>query len=746
MAELDFSHNVPGIPEGAPLPEPVKRSVGAEVIQTPDYQSAYSNYAANTNWMSSIGSAVAGRASNAIATQLGGELGKNPQGTIPEFTDFDKAMNDSYTTQAASTLGLQAHKLITDSNVEMSKAPRITPELIAKTNKSVSLGLQNIFANAPIQVKPQLELQYKQQQMNQASELADRMVRQNKEDRINNLDLSAKTNSEALYSLQLSSNDLDKNGDSKSALATEAALKKTLDAAVAIGDKTPLERKVALDSARQSRLSAKYIRVGLEAQDNRTEPEFRKNLAEKPPADVSAEDHAAVYQNVIAYLNNQDSLKSSDENLKSQLMYNRIISAPNDISGTEWASFEQSVSPEKAAEMKFHLIQAQNKKQTTEAGVNELMKNYSDPRIQANASPEVKNAAFNKAVDYTINQNPNMSRDEAEVQVAMTAGEPAPVFTKTMQNKLWSGDPAQMISAARQVDALQLSGNGHALQNLNDTDKAIASDIAHNYNSADPAWAARVVTENRQNQDPTVRKQTEISWSSYVYDNTIKKGISEDDFILGQFGLNSSWDILGLKVGNQFDSPWAKGNYAADIMDVYRTNFINTRGDQARSQALTQQYVSQNYGRTNINGQEEFTKHPIEKAIGLSQGQGIDAINRDIIRQTAVPMSKLREAYNNKISDTFWSIEKNDKTGRLDFVKYTRNGNTTDTVKFPLRLVGNNFNWELNVDTATGPMSVFLAAPAIGVHQYTPDSNWIRKQATIDAQMKKVHPSYIGRG
>lgn len=739
MADLDFSHNVSGIPEGAPLPEPVKRSVSAEVIQTPDYQSAYSNYADNTNWMSSIGSSVAASSSNAIAAKLGGELGKQPQGTLPQFTDFDKTMNESYTTQAHATLGLQADKLITDSNIEVSKAPRLTPELIQKTNKQVSLGLQNIFANAPIEIKPSLELQYKGQQLNQASQLADRMVSQNKQDRINNLDLSAKNNSQATYSLQLSSNDLDKNGDSKSALAAYAALKKSLDAAVAIGDKTPVERDVALDSARQARLSAKYIRAGLEAQNNRTEEAFRKNLAEKPPTDVSNEDHAAVYQNVIAYLNNQDALKSSDENLKSQLMYNRIITEPDKITGAEWATFEQSVSPIQAAQMKFHLIQAQNKKQSTEMDVNDLIKNYSDPRSQANATPEVKNAAFNKSVDYMIRQNPNMTRDEAEVQVSMTAGAPAPVFTKTLQNRLWSGDAQQMMGAARQIDALQLSGNGHALQELNENDRAIASDISHNYNNADPAWAARVVTENKQNQDPAIRKQTETAWSSYVYDNTIKKNVSENDFILSQFGLQGGMWHKG------FDSPWAKGNYAADIMDVYRTNFINTRGDQVRSQMLTQQYINNNYGKTRINGVSELAKHPIEKAIGLAEGQGIEAINRDIVRQTAIPMSKLREAYNNKMTNEYWSIEPNEKSNRLDFVKHTRNGNSTDTVKYPLRLVGNNFNWELNVDTDNGPMSVFLAAPAIGVHQYTPDTAWIRKQAVFDAQIKKVHQNYIGR-
>src|ERR1017187_3882783 len=120
MADLEFKHSVQQIPQGEALPGEIKRTERAEVIQAPDMQGAVSKYAEASNWMSSLGSYVATKSSNAIAAKLGGELGKNPQGDLgPALTEFDAEMQKSYQTQAHSTLGLQAQKLITQSNMDL---------------------------------------------------------------------------------------------------------------------------------------------------------------------------------------------------------------------------------------------------------------------------------------------------------------------------------------------------------------------------------------------------------------------------------------------------------------------------------------------------------------------------------------------------------------------------------------------------------------------------------------------------
>src|ERR1017187_522881 len=746
MSDLDFSHNVKEIPAAQALPNPLKRSVGIETQNIPDIQGAVHNYAENTNWMSNVGSYVAAKASDALATKLGGELGKNPQGDLGiPLTDFDKVLRKSYETQAQTTLGNQANKLITDSNIELASSPRVTPDLIASTNKQVTAGLQSIFKNAPQELRPSLELHYGTVLLNQNEHLVNRMLGEQKEDRQGNLELSVKTAAQNTYSFGISNTNLDKNGDSKAALDLIKTAEKMASVSLAMHDITPLKAKVMVDTVRQSYLSGKTIREGLAAEKAGNLGEYEKKLSER--TDISNEDREAVLHNFSTYFNNQKALRNDSENLTSQLMYNRIISDPTSISGSDWATFQESVSPLKAAQMDFHRIQVLNRKTSTGAGVSNLKAHYGDARVQANASPEIKNAAFNESVASIMKENPNTTQAKAENIVASSAGAPAPVFTKTLSGGLWSGDPAQMIEKAQQIDELQGDGNGHALTDLSEADLALASDISHNKNETDPAWSTRMVAENRLNQDETVRKNSEAAFSAHVYANTIKNNTTEDDWILGKF------DMKGGMFSTRFDSPWMKGKYASDILSVYRTKFINSRRDDARATEATQKYIDNNYGKTGINGGNQWTKHPIEKTCGFNEGEGLPSIQRDMVRQISEPMAKLKSAYDDNKSDTYWSIEKSPPTKQkldfvssavqsatsstpflthtepyeqLKFVKHTRNGVATDTETFPLKLVGNNFNWELNVETKESPMSIFLAAPEIGVHQYTPDVDWIR--------------------
>jgi hypothetical protein len=615
--------------------------------------------------------------------------------------------------------------------------PRLNTDAIQKAQSQVYNGLQKIYSMAPDAIRPQMEYQYGSEQINQTAHLMSRMLREQKEDRINNLDLATKINTQSAFTAQLYGNDLDKKGDSKAALLAESTIAKGYDSAVNQRDKTPKERQIAIDTARQTRVSAKIIREGLKAQEEKREAAFRKDLADHPEKYVEPRDHDAVINNVITYLNKQNALRSEDENIKAQDMYNRIITNPDLVTGSEFAAFEQTVSPLKAAQMKFHLIQARNRKQKSDDSEVTLMTNYSDPRAHANATADIRNGAFNKFVAQQMTTNPNLSRVEAENIVAKTAGAPAPVFTKTLHNGLWSGDPAQMVEKAKQIDELQSSGNGKALVDLSEADKALASDISHNNNPRDPAWSARMITENRENQDEDVRKASLAAFNTYIYENSTKNNKSTDDFILGLFGMQGGYFHSG------FDSPWLKATYATDISSVFQQNFINTRRDVTRATELTQQYINDNYGKTGMNGSSQWTKHPLEKACGFNEGEGIDSINKDIVRQVSIPMQKLKDKYDKNISDIYWSIEETPSTtyrvlpgqetfnayqrgNRLQFVKHTRNGISTDTENFPLLIVGNNFNWELNVETAMGPRSIFLEAPEIGVHTYSPDVSWVR--------------------
>lgn len=733
MAELEASKKVQEIPAGQPMPEPVKRSVGVEVSGVPNYQQAISSYAENTNWMSSLGSAVATKASQALAVKLGTDLGSNPQGDLklPPITDFDKAFAQSYETQATATLGLQANKLISSANIQIAQAPRITPELISSTNHQVSLGLKNIFQNAPAEIRSKLEYQYKSLQVNQTENLMTRMTKEQREDRQNNLTQFSKVSNENLFSMGFDGKDLDKNSDSKIALETLGYIEKSFQSAQDVYDITPEGKKLGIDSAWESYLSGKYSRLGMEALREGKLEDFLQDFAENKS--IPTQYHKAVFGNVKNYLSEQVSLRSHKQNYIAQQMVNRMALNPNSVTGQELEIFRNQVAPLLYEQTLFKYIQLKKTATNKSQSITNLKKNWDKPEAHAQVSADVQNATFNELVQYEKENNPSISDDDAKINVAASAGSTIPVYTSTLHKQLNSGIPYEMNSAVYQIRKLQQMKAGHAKTGLNDTDMGIVAQYESLVNPIDPTKAAQIVIETNQNMDEPVLKLTNEKWENLKFANTIAAGRSIDNWILTKFGYKgNSWYNFSFN----FDSPYMETLYAADIYNKYKTFFKILRGDEQKATDLTNEYLQANYGLTRINGNKQLTLHPIEKRLGFESGEGISQIHKDVVRQFKEPMDNLKKAYDMKASDVYWTIKEPEKSGQpLIMTKHNRAGLGTTTEEYPVVFTGTNFDeWDVMLKSKNGPFSLALDAPYLGIETYRPDKEWI-----IDEYMGKYH-------
>ena len=709
-----------------------ERQVSVHPTSTPDIQGAYEQFAASDNNLSAVGTNIAAKASNALAQQLGGDAGHNPHGNLfPSLTDFDKTFAESYKTQAHATLGLQAEKLITDTNLAVSSASRITPDLITKSQSSIAEGLQKIYAQAPSEIRPQLEATYNSAQLSQMEQLNKRMLSEQHEDRRNNTILSNDKNAELAHSLAASGNYAAAEQLIK---VTESINNSAISANIGF---TPQQGKVGADTVRQSynagRLQHGYDQANAQGKGE----EYLKNLATRPDW-IEDKDYPNAVQSIRGYVNNQQALKADYEQLTMSQFQQKIVTNAGGITNTELLSTLDKLSPINASKLNVAYVSGLKAQLKEKKDTQDLSNNWGDARAHANSDPKIINGTFNNKTAYTMRQDPTLSREAAENQVAAAAGGEIPVFTKTLKSSLWNGNAGTMISAARQIADLQDNGHGHALTGLSDQDLAIASDIKHNYNPADPESGARIIAENKENQDPKIRRSSEEAFENNIYTNTVKNGKQTDDYVLEKFGFQGGLFHAAL------DSPWSKHTYAQDILANWKTNFVNTRGDSVRTFELTQQYIKDNYGKTKINGASEWAQHPLEKACGFSEGDGLDSINEDIIRQISPKLEESKKAFfaEKPTSNEYWTIEKvqekrsefeedfpiskTQPLTRLQFTKHERNGHAITTSTYPLRLVGNNFNWDLNVQSARGPRSIFLEAPQLGVHTYSPDVAWIK--------------------
>lgn len=729
MAELDFSHNVQQIPAAEALPKPIQRTGSVETQSVPDYQGTISNYAEATNWMSSIGSAVATKASNQLAIQLGGELGKNPQGDqfVP-LTDFDKVMQESYKTQAHATLSLQANKLITESNVEMASAPRITPDLIANTNKKVTLGLQTILKNAPAEIRPQLELQYGNTLLNQNEQLAHRMISEQRQDRRDTTITAGKTYAEQTYSNYL-------GGDPK---AGDAALRAGTNLYRSAANEHIIDKeteKAGIDTLKVSALSGEKIQGYNKAKTEGKSEKYLKDLSEDQ--NIPAKYRNSVHGNVLNYINTQNQLRSQQENLVSQQMHNRIATDPTTITGTDWAQYESQVSPIQSEKMKFNLIQALKSGHEQTVSMAELIQNYGDGEVQARASEKLKNAAFFKNTQTTMQKNPGMNKDDAEVQVAMTAGAPVPVFVQSLNNKLTSGNPANIDAASKQIQSLKDLEAGHALIGVSKQAQVIANQYNHQKGSMPDSDLARKITDNILNIDEGTQKTLDNAWNLKLS----AKGAGGMGATKSLYGF--ALTEMGINKNNLGGKPF-EVLYGNDIYEQLRSNFDATRGDYDTAVKMTKEYVDQNYGETRINGGIQISDRPIEKVLGYKDTDVVPFIQQDLLNQMSTKFETHKDERNEQ-----WTIKpvKTDTSAPrntfrkvyapAEIIRHVKTDKGVKEFSYPINLVGRPGNtWDVVVQTPNGPRNLFLVAPHLGITTYTPNQ----------AEIRKRYNEYVNRG
>jgi hypothetical protein len=713
MADLDFTRSVPDVPasSGPGVPAPYHRQETVQPVRMPDFQSAMTQYAADTNWMSFIGSQVAAKASDAVAQKIGGEMGKNPQGDIgPSFTDFDKTMKASYNQQAQATLGLQANKLLTDSSIATAQATRITPELIAKTNESITKGMQSILKNAPDEVKPHMELQFGSAMLDQNAQLQGRMLREQKEDQRNNTALATDMNTQHAYSFGL-------NGNEKAGQAAVENTKRLNDSAAAARLITPEDAKTRTDSARQSYLSGKMIHDYNNSKDKEA---FLKSVADKKPGYLSDSDYMSVTNSLMQYVNHQDALRSQDQSLRLAKFQTSVAMNPMapDMA-SQLQDLKNNISPEAYEKAQLHYVNAVKSWNTEQGNVNNALASWNDPSSFARLSEKGINKAFDMQVNRYVQQREQqgspISVDEAEVQVAASAGGKVPVFEKSLENKLLSGNPQNIQSAAGQMAMLDDMERGNVYAGVSQKAKAIATLFTQQRGSMPDQDLARQITDNLSNVDEKMQKTLDNSWS-LILSSKGAGGLGSNktlgDFALQEMGISG-------KYGKKANRDFFDVVYGNDIYNQLNSNFIATRGDYSAAKKMTKDYVDQHYGDTFINGKKQFSDSPIEKYLGYP-GDGITPfVQKDLWNQLNTSFANSKDHNPHDYWETLPL-----KNGVVE-AKRTVNGKE---YRYPVNLVGRAGNqWDVVVQTPNGIRNLFLIAPHIGVTHYTPNKEAIVK-------------------
>ena len=635
--DLDFSHRVQEIPQGESLPKTYQRRVNAETSNIPDIQSASANYSQDTNWMSNYGSAIATKASQAIAQRIGGELGKTPQGDLgPTFTDFDKTMKESYQTQASTTLGLQANKLITNANLELASAPRLSPDMIAKSNQQISIGLQNIFANAPNELRPHLEFEYGNAQLNLAETTTKRMINEQRQDQ--GLLLTASNKQAA----ELAAN-LARDGKYDAAMAIVKSTKRKNDS----GWDTRVISKEAADAASETVLKAaqsgKIIHDYEVAKANGKGEEYLANLGKDKTIGGTYQQKDAAITALIQHVGQVNSLEGQNQSLTvAQMKMQMATGEP--ITSDQWVHAQQTLTGTQFANLQTDMIKFSKGANKLEQQVNELTANWGDKSGWTGKSGEAHTRAFTQMVEkFKQDQQKKGIKvldPEAEANVAASAGGPIASYVNKISNMAQSVDPNILDTVSASVALIDAHHKGENLSGL--SDKALA--VNEKYNNLNAAGGNKQV--NAQLAHDSVytpegrdqQKANDESFKSYIQSNRWKFETAGGTAIrLCNIPQNSNYNLPLLAIDTE--------HYLKQFWDA-------SNGDKSIAESLTTKAMNQKYGLAYYNGREEFIPNPINKKFNIpDNGNGV--IHNDVAEQINPQLLKSVQLFKEGKTD-FW--------------------------------------------------------------------------------------------
>lgn len=601
MADLDFKHSVQERPQAAPLPNAIKNDVQVETQSTPNYQRAGDNYAESTNWMTKLGSAVATSASNSIATKLGVELGKDPQGDLSlPLTDFDKTMQKSYQAQAGSVLGLQAQKLITDSNIELAAQPRITSDLIAKTNKSISTGLQNIFKNAPTEIQPELEYQYGHAQLMQFSQLSERMIREGREDSRDTLDASNKQNTEMALNLA-------RSGNTEAANSVLETIKNKNEAGYGSRITTREAADVAIKTGKQVVQQGTLIhgyedalkKGGTDAAEN-----YIRNYAKNKPSDMSYNEWDENGKGLLAHIGYEENLQKQDSQIQLLKAKAMIDADPLGTTGNDILKATDRLDDIQKEQLHLYSIDKIRSAATKKASANAVAANITDSRTISRSTAAEINDGFDLAVQKSIQDNPDLTVNQAEMIVASQAGGAVPNYIKTIEGMLQGTDPNSYQQAGASIDYIYGHGKGQNLNGLNKQSLQslylYRSNLKKYQTPQEAATATHLATTNTSS---TQRESNDKAWVEFN-SATNRNGVP-----INQFYMNMVSIPRGL-----IRNPALMSD---SIQHDFQSNFYGMQGDASAAKDMTKDMFNLSWGQTYVNGTKEVAQNPIERTIGL---------------------------------------------------------------------------------------------------------------------------------
>lgn len=607
----------------AQLPE-YQRSVKIEASNPPTgFGQAAASIASQTTTLGEIGAQMAQTGAMTFAREMGYNRGKNPSGELlPPITDFDKQYAQSYMMQANATLNLQATNLLKESQLQVNRGFKLTPESVSSVSENVTKGLQDIASLAPEPLRGEMQNSFALKAAEMSGNLQLRLEAQQKQEQKELFNLSQKNNVESIYNSNMSS---DVNAAREQLDTLIAANQEKLN----LGMITPSQADANIKSGRMAFYGSYYTQLASIADDNNQLDQFLRGFAEKKPDELTPEEHVAVGKQVVSYFSAMNALRTQNQSVRSQELTNAINSGEMTAEGL--AAYQDDVTPLQYQQLKGQLIKASKKQNNTLLKQSELANDW-----QNNAGNQYKykkqeiNDFYNSTKQALManaerNGQP-VNEDDAALQVASSTNFVIPAFVDETKGLLNSGNPEDAIRGATRLQRVEELERPSLTASFTQNDFSLmhALDRAIRLNDENPIKAAYDMVYGKKSE----QMQTNMEVYSDYKKKNLNTAAKQNAFVKKLYEVPD---------GAIFSDPLAFNKRA---LNDFKFNMLMYNNDETTAIDATKKGLRQFHGMTKINGQGMVDFNPVEK---------ITQTSAPIIREQAYEQLKKQLAPTNEL-------------------------------------------------------------------------------------------------
>jgi len=596
-----------------------------------DFQRVLSDIGTSSNVLGQMGADIAQKSSNLFSENAGYESGKNPHGDLlPSLTKSDEHFALAYKTQSQATLGNLLSSMTSDSQLELAKAGKLTPELIQSYQDNMQKGADEILESAPGEVKNTLENNFASSLIRTTGELKQKLFTQQKSDTYKSQASWNNSESKEIYEASKASASI--GGDLNEALSRLENVKSSNKTQVETGIFTKEQEPILNQQSKLSMLYGKYDGLALKAESDGNLDEFMFNLGSKKPVDLNFKEWDQVLSSVSSFVSRRESAKSRNQA--------SLIAKFNE------ADSRFSVTPSMMAELKDKLNDSQYNHLMFQHNIklNKLNSNldkiktgvsvWTDSKGFNQLSNNIKDKSFNTIVDQSSKDRPELPLSEIEQAVIMSAAGPVPKYTSKISSDLASGNADKMMSASLAVENIHRY-HANNLPLSQDSQNALS-----NFNSRASQHGDIIKAAEEAHQlvySPTI-EQKDAGHSAVVK-------FKKEHLRSSNQSIRFAMDILGVSPSEMLN-PEAITNA---VVNGFNSNLILQGGDVEAAKDATKKSFKRTYGVSNVNGNNQLMYMPIEKVLNIGKDSA-STINSDLASQLNEQFKELKSLFDEKDS------------------------------------------------------------------------------------------------